>query len=779
MFLSHFPHTQPYTIQPEGALCFTPNGHKGRRLKENLTNVNAVFADFDFRPKEVTGDGKPDFKQFMLDLDDLPTPTFVVESGNGWHVYWLLEESIVVNDENRDELIKQVEGIHRFLHQHYGSDAGAMDVLRAMRQPGYEHRKQPEHPFLVSVVIDNEDTRYTLDELLTAMPPVYKEVVEVVPSGGTDFDIRQVAIDAWAERGDTVSWDTFGRMIWNGKRTGTFLGRQGENYIATTSTEFPYRGNPTTYVAGVLGVSTKEAYEWLVSHYGAPMRGSLTGGVVRDSYSDPIPERTEYLEHLALGGGDKDWVKRLKYLREDYFVNFYKRVAQLYPHLKYEIGLLNSFWDYDSNEGVYYKVATATLSGLIIRALRDDEMDSYTTEAQVKRVILNFTAYKERGVTLNDFSLPPGYLHVKNGWLNLKTLELTDHSPDKLSLSKMGVGYDPEATCPLYSKFLDVDTQMPVDQVRVIDQFSGYILTSGIEQQQCLIFEGTPGCGKSMLPEIWLEVLGKNGTTASLKSLNGAEVRFMGDRFAHKNFCFFDEANPRTDSLSEYFQNLITKPMISIERKGIQDSVDVKNSLKIVLALNEMPDHMPPGMDRRMRHLRFTRSFTDDGTADKDYKTKVIRSELSGVLNRMLVGLHDYWKMGGLTSISGEEERKREYVLAADDFSAFVADNFDPRPKTDRSVRYSLMEFLGSFVHDYGKPYHKQLSPRGFNKKLLALRLPEFKHITFAMGNERKGYRGLELKPDRHFVDDGFGNYRIKINGEEDQNYRIIGGQDG
>lgn len=277
MFLNHFPNTHTTTLG-EG-VYFTPNGCKGRRLKENLTNVNAVFADWDFKPKagEPTGSGKPDFKQFMLDLDDLPTPTFVVESGNGWHVYWLLENSIEVDDSNRDELTKQVEGIHRHIRTNYGSDGGAMDVLRLMRQPGYEHKKQPEHPFMVEVVVDNGDTRYTLGELLESIPPIYEEVVEHVDNlNCEDYDIKQVAIDVWAEKGDVVGFDTLGRMVWNGEKTGTFIGRNGkQNYIATTSDDYPYRGNPTTYVAGVLGISTKAAYRWLVEKYGELGNGEL------------------------------------------------------------------------------------------------------------------------------------------------------------------------------------------------------------------------------------------------------------------------------------------------------------------------------------------------------------------------------------------------------------------------------------------------------------------------------------------------------------------------
>jgi hypothetical protein len=267
MFLDYFTNTKTEKLA-EGEY-FTPNGHKGRRLKENLTHINAVFADWDFKPKSITGDNKPDFKQFMLDLDDLPTPTFVVESGNGWHLYWLLDEPIEVNESNRTELITQVEGIHRHIHQHYGSDGGAMDVLRLMRQPGSIHKKMPEHPFTVTIIEDNEDTRYTFEELLAAIPPVYKEIVDVPAADNNDWDIRQVAIDVWKEKGEEVSFDTLGRMKWNGKKTGTFIGRNGNgNYIATTSDDYPYKGNSTTYVAGVLGISTKEAYKWLIVKYG-------------------------------------------------------------------------------------------------------------------------------------------------------------------------------------------------------------------------------------------------------------------------------------------------------------------------------------------------------------------------------------------------------------------------------------------------------------------------------------------------------------------------------
>ena len=739
MFLNNFPNTYQQTLYPEGAPFFTPNGCTGARHKENLTHINAVFADWDFKPKERTGDMKPDFKQFMLDLSDLPSPSFVVESGNGWHVYWLLENPIVVTEENRTTLTEQVEGIHRFIHEHYGSDAGAMDVLRLMRLPGHEHKKMPAHPFMVQVVIENDD-RYTLEELMERMPPVYKEVVENVPSDTHDFDIKRAAIDAWAERGDEVTWDTFGRLVWNGKHTGTFLGRHGDNYIATTSTEFPYKGNATTYVAGVLGISTKEAYKWLIAHYGEPERGKQPAIIIE------TPERDAYLEFLgSMNWDDKDDVKKLKSLSERYFINFYKRVAHLYPHLRYEIGRTDTFWDYDDAEGTYIQIAQPTLAGVVIRALRDDKMDAYTTDSQVKRIILNFTAYKERGVTLDSFAPVDGWLHVKNGWLCLETKKLLPHTHARLSLFKMDTDYIPGATCPLYDAFLDTEAHMQKDQVRVIDQFSGYLLTGGIEQHTCLIFEGRKGCGKSMLVETWMNILGRTAIPLQLTALQNGSERFIGQTLAHKNLCWFDEANPKTSNINEFFQNLITGEKLRIERKGVQGDDYVKNTLKIILSLNEMPDHMPPGMDRRYRHIVFTRSFYEEGIVDPDYKKKVLQNEKSGVLNRMLRGLDDLRKMGRFTMISGEEERKREYTLTSDDFSSFLSDHFVPTHNDD-SVRFTYEQLRNAFVAEYPRVYNKQLSVRGFNKKLLATRLPEFKNIRLGRTKNSRGYSGFEIK---------------------------------
>jgi len=230
----------------------------------------------------------------------------------------------------------------------------------------------------------------------------------------------------------------------------------------------------------------------------------------------------------------------------------------------------------------------------------------------------------------------------------------------------------------------------------------------------------------------------------------GGENQFTGDELVDKTLCFIDEANPKTNDINETFQNLVTQPTIRVERKGIQKKTLVANKLKLVMCLNEMPDHIPAGMYRRYRHILFQRSFQDEGIKDGHIKLNIIANELSGVLNRMLKGLSDYNKMGKLSGIENELDRKNEYNLSSDDFSAFLNDHFNP--VNDDEVRYSFEEMRAAYVAEFPKKYNEGLSIQSFNKKLLANRLSEFSKIGKGRTKELRGYTGLKLKAGHNFV---------------------------
>jgi len=470
------------------------------------------------------------------------------------------------------------------------------------------------------------------------------------------------------------------------------------------------------------------------------------------------PERMAYLNYLLNGDpAEKNRAARLKYLAEQYLFNFHKTVASVHPYLLYEKNNDKTYWNYNELTGVYDELSFPEVRGILIAMVMAEGFPGKANESFAKSTLNKWrSACLDSGKDYDEFDNDQNWFHAKNGWLELATRKFVKHTPDRLSRMISAVDYNKKATCPLYDDFLDKESHMPKDQVRVIDQFSGYVLTDSIEAEAMLIFEGRPGSGKSMVPEVWMKVLGKKSIFSSLNRISsmGGANDFTGDEVADRTLCMIDEANPKTKDIDESFQNLITQQTIRVERKSIQQKVFVPNKLKLVMCLNEMPDHMPPGMARRYRHILFTRSFTDEGIKDGSIRTRIFTEELSGVLNRMLDGFDDYKKMNGLVEIANEAGRKYEYDLGADDFSAFLNDHFEP--VKDIQIRYTYEQMRAAFVAEFPKKYNQSLSIQAFNKKLLSNRLAAFSRIDKGRINNTRGYTGLRLKEGHVFpIHDG------------------------
>ena len=719
---------------PDGyGAFFTVNGFRGTRKKENLTHVSGVFADIDQKGGKMS---LQDIQQMVF--VDLP-PTFINETKNGWHLIWLLTEPIV---EITQELVKTIEGINRRFVEVYGADNAAIDIGHLLRIPGTEHRKNPAEPFRIATVYQSDDT-YTLDELIAEYPPIIKEDMAV--EYGTLGDDVQSRLNRMLQKPNIAA-------LWSGDDTNQ--GESESDMALCCHLAFWLAKDPNAMEQAWLQsprgqrekVQKRADYRKLTIDKAI----SLTSEVYtpKTTCSITCPERDSYFEHFAQKKwGDNEWEKKLKKLGEKYIANFYKYLASKYPHLLFEVGEDKSYWNYNTESGVYDSLNFSTVRGLVAQLMIDDGFETVVTETTVKNILLKYRAvYTEKGVSLDSFVSHEDYFHVANGWLNTRTRVLTPHTPNRLSLYKSKVCYNPNATGQIYNKMLDEQYQLPKDAVRVIDQFSGYILTHNVDQQKMLVFEGRPGCGKSTLPRIWLELLGEKATTASLASLSNSEVRFMGGNFVNKNFCFFDEANPKTENINEYFMSMADQKTIRVERKGIQGVNTPRYTMKVVLSLNKMPYHQPEGFKRRYRHILFERSFTDEGIEDTQLLDKVTTSddEMSAVLNRMLDGLDDLRKMGKFTMISGEEDRKREHTIAADTMSEFLDTYFEP--VYDDEVRFSFQELKEAYQELFPTSFNRQLSTAGFNKELLNPRLPEFKHIRKGKSKNRRGYTGFRLK---------------------------------
>jgi hypothetical protein len=125
--------------------------------KENIVNVPAVWIDADF--KETPR------KELYKRLKQFPfSPSIIVKSGGGAHMYWCLDEPV-----GKDE-IERIEDCNRRIAQKFGGDMNACDASRILRVPNTKNFKYKPPRDVKVTRLDN--FVYRLDDFLDLLPPV-------------------------------------------------------------------------------------------------------------------------------------------------------------------------------------------------------------------------------------------------------------------------------------------------------------------------------------------------------------------------------------------------------------------------------------------------------------------------------------------------------------------------------------------------------------------------------------------------------------------------------
>ena len=169
---------------------------------EIIAAINALFAEFDAAHFE----GEKSKALDHIDALD-PAPSIVVDSGGGYHCYWLFYEPFTIRSSEDRERARQLQ--HAWV-DYVGGDGGAKDLARVLRVPGTLNRKYaPPRP--VEFHKADFELLYSIDELAAyckskAQPTRRPVIPETRPaiSGGTR---EQRRADAYTTRafGDEVA----------------------------------------------------------------------------------------------------------------------------------------------------------------------------------------------------------------------------------------------------------------------------------------------------------------------------------------------------------------------------------------------------------------------------------------------------------------------------------------------------------------------------------------------------------------------------------------------
>ena len=140
-------------LNKKGAgIYFTPNQFPTGERKANLCKgVNAWIVDCD--------DGtKPDQ---LKRIEQSPVqPSFVIESKNGYHLYFL----------SKDAKIENYQTIVKGLIEYFKGDKACKDISRVLRVPGFLHQKDAKSPFMVKIVKTSPELKYGDLTMLESFP---------------------------------------------------------------------------------------------------------------------------------------------------------------------------------------------------------------------------------------------------------------------------------------------------------------------------------------------------------------------------------------------------------------------------------------------------------------------------------------------------------------------------------------------------------------------------------------------------------------------------------
>jgi len=298
-------------------------------------------------------------------------------------------------------------------------------------------------------------------------------------------------------------------------------------------------------------------------------------------------------------------------------------------------------------------------------------LESKTTTHEVQEVInyIKDLTYKNRLI----FDSNPDLLVVKNGVLNIQTLELKPHSPDHCALSMLPVIYDPKAKCPLFAKFLSQILQPKY--VSVMLQFVGYCLYKSAKYEKAALCIGKGDNGKSTFLK-WIDgFIGRqNVSHASLQDLSGGNRFAAADLYGKMINTFADLKSEKLQDTGP-FKMLVSGDSIRAEKKyGIP--FNFENYAKLIFSCNNIPQSGDEGYAYFKRWLifHFDSVFTSEERDINLFDKISTPEEYSGALNLVLISLRQLIKNNGFTETDDIETVKEDYELNSSTVASFVHD---------------------------------------------------------------------------------------------------------
>ena len=637
-----------------------------QHTKENCINLNTFFIDIDGR-KDLE-----ELEQIKKKLE----PSFIIETMNGFHLYWLLDEPLYKEEiANWDEVVAEWEKIEENLVNSLNADKAVKDVTRILRQPntyywkktGDKYKEGTKGIFKITGIHKNLSATYTFDQVKEAFPIIEKSL-ELPTKKNNRSEIEQ---KNFFEKVNAIypieQRDSFKRLT---------------NALPDSLPQENTRNQALIITASLMkqaGWDVDRAYEQIkkVGWHGMEKeRGGVQEimNTINSAYKNnyTYSKRNEIIAHnmtdteqMLLEDAYSIILKGRRELDKIRFSTYEREILSRHPHLKKnDIGMI-----LDYKGGVYKIMLDQEVSDMILTCLEEDMLLTYRTGRNVSdkiscllSIIPKFEVSKDRGFIAN----------VKNGLLNIYTRELKPHTPDYMSLIQYNVTYDQNATCPLWEQCIHewMEGDEEVEKALLLQQFAGYLLSTSAHLDKALFLVGDGGNGKSTFVDTIAMVIGPQATShIDLESLYG---QFGMAGLIGKKLNIIEEVH------GNYYQSNKLKKLISGEPVSIdikyKDQFLFKPEVKFIFSVNMMPrvDDVSSATERRMCLVTFGNNFRDKPNTKLRTHYGDLAKELSGIFNWMLEGAKSLADMGNFIETDEKKEMMSEYRIENSSVEGYI-----------------------------------------------------------------------------------------------------------
>ena len=340
-------------------------------------------------------------------------------------------------------------------------------------------------------------------------------------------------------------------------------------------------------------------------------------------------------------------------------------------------------------------------------------------------------------------SEPPNVVNTSNRELWLRddgTIEARRHDPATGMRHVLNVAYDSEAECPEYDAAVAEifeNAEHPRTLIAFFEELAGYAIQLRRDIPLIVLMKGEGNNAKTSLVRVLIELVGPafvhSGRIEELE-----EARFaIGGLFG--KLLFVDDDVRAGAKLPDGALKKISEAKLLTGEQKFKPAFSFVNRALPILLFNNPPSlaDLSHGMMRRMRVLPFDRTFSESET-DRNLFDRIIRNELSGVLNRALEGWKRLKRRGRFIASKDMERALHDFLAHANPLQGFI----DERCIADPSSDVTLQEFYHAYTEWATQSGYSFKQVRSTVKKNL-------QHLGYAVVRRNRGLvvLGVGLPP--------------------------------